>query len=762
MFAVVACLQQHDLHLVGWAAAICLIAVAAGLGAYRRAISTRGGHRMAWVAIVALLLGSGVWATHFMAMLAYQQNLQIGFAFNLTALSLVASILGMGGGVAIAASRPDRHGRLAGGAVCGGAIALMHFVGVAGMRLPATMLWNPYMVAVAIMIAILGAAAALLAAGSLTRPRNWISGAALLVAAICGLHFTAMAAVTLVPNMTWVDFGLYGRHELAFGVAGLAVLILLASSTLLGIDRISALTSLTGLRAALNYAPSAMAFFDCDGRLMVWNEAYAELHRNYGVPVEPGQSFLHALALAPSLSAQVAGLCAADRPQDCIEAAKFDSFAAPDGRWFQPRIGPTHDGGFAVLITDITEQLAIANREIAARQAAEAANRAKSEFLANMSHEIRTPLNGVLGMTQIMRRDDLSTTQRQRLDVIADAGHALLSVLDSVLDISKIEAGKVELEIHPFDLEGLVKLATAAVAPLAAQKDILFEVELDPQAMGGWSGDSTKLRQVLANLLSNALKFTSQGRIGLQIRAESTGLAFEVSDTGLGIAADKQALIFEKFTQADASTTRRYGGTGLGLAICREFIDLMGGELRLASEEGVGSRFWFLIPLERAGSSAASERPNPGGALETLDAPVRVLAAEDNPINQLILKALLEPMGVDMILAANGREAVSAYVAGRFDVILMDAQMPELNGLDATVEIRAYEAAHQRPRTPIIALTANVMRHQIEAYEAVGMDGFVAKPIEVISLMSAIETALASPPARGAASRSTEIAPAAE
>jgi signal transduction histidine kinase len=760
VFAVVTCLQEHDLRLVGWAAAICLVAVAAGLGAYRRAISTRGVHRLAWVAIVALLLGSGVWATHFMAMLAYQRDLRIGFVFDLTATSLVASILGMGGGVAIASGAPDRSRRLIGGAVCGGAIALMHFVGVAGMRLPAEIVWDPSLVAVAIAIAIVGAAAAFAAARSLSRPGHWIAGALLLVAAIFGLHFTAMSAVTLIPTLAQVDTGLYGRHELAYGVAGLAGLIVLAAAALLGIDRIGALTALNGLRAALNYAPSAMALFDCDARLMVWNEAYAELHGTYGVPIARGQSFQGEVALAAGLGQEPPG--PEFTPEALIAADTLDTFAAPDGRWFQPQIGPTHDGGFAVLLTDITEQLAQTNREVAARQAAEAANRAKSEFLANMSHEIRTPLNGVLGMTQIMRRDTLSTAQRQRLDIIADAGHALLSVLDGLLDISKIEAGKVELEIHPFDLEATMKVATAAVAPLAAQKDIRFDVDLDPQALGAWSGDSTKLRQILANLLSNALKFTSQGRIGLQVRAVPTGLAFEVSDTGLGIPAHKQAMIFEKFTQADASTTRRYGGTGLGLAICREYVALMGGQLRLASEEGVGSVFSFSIPMSRESHPLAGEGPNTSGSLEDLDAPLRVLAAEDNPINQLILKALLEPLGVEMTMTANGREAVDACVEGRFDVILMDAQMPELNGVDAARRIREHEVARGRPRTPIIALTANVMRHQIDTYEAAGMDGFVAKPIEVASLMIAIETALAQAGQGGARDVPSEVMPAAE
>ena len=350
------------------------------------------------------------------------------------------------------------------------------------------------------------------------------------------------------------------------------------------------------------------------------------------------------------------------------------------------------------------------------RAEAEAANIAKSDFLATVSHEIRTPLNGVLGMAQLMARSDLSSAQREQLGVISDSGQALLGVLNGILDLSKIESGKIDLETRAFDLDEMARATSAAFETLALEKGLTFTADVSADLRGTWRGDTMRIRQVLSNLLSNALKFTSAGGIRLELQAEPGGVAFRVSDTGIGIAADKLEAIFEKFTQADSSTTRQFGGTGLGLAICERLVTLMGGRMRVESRLGAGSVFAFVLPLERTCNAQAHAH---GDAATRLDArPTRVLAAEDNATNRLILSALLTPLGVDLTLVGDGEAAVEAVAAARFDVVLMDVQMPRMDGLAATAAIRRAERLDGRPRTPIVALTANVMPHQIREYMA--------------------------------------------
>jgi signal transduction histidine kinase/CheY-like chemotaxis protein len=379
-------------------------------------------------------------------------------------------------------------------------------------------------------------------------------------------------------------------------------------------------------------------------------------------------------------------------------------------------------------------------------RAAEAANRAKSHFLATMSHEIRTPLNGVLGMAQAMTGDELSDVQRERLKTIRRSGETLLAVLNDVLDLSKIEASKLELELVEFDLAHVARGVVAAFTPLANRKGVSFGFEIEDAAKGAYRGDSTRLRQILYNLIANAVKFTEAGQVSFTIRREGENLVFDIADTGIGMSREVLDRLFDNFFQADASTTRRYGGSGLGLAICRELVVLMGGEIEAQSTPGVGSTFQLRLPLPRIGdgvvkpqilAAAPEARTEPGA--------IRLLAAEDNDVNQLVLKTLLLQAGIDPVIVVNGREAVEAWEAQDWDVILMDVQMPEMDGPSAARAIRAGELVTGRRRTPIIALTANAMAHQRAEYDAAGMDDLVPKPIEVNRLFAALEQALADP-----------------
>ncbi|HRD28571.1 MAG TPA: ATP-binding protein, partial [Caulobacter sp.] len=378
-----------------------------------------------------------------------------------------------------------------------------------------------------------------------------------------------------------------------------------------------------------------------------------------------------------------------------------------------------------------------------ARDMANTANILKSQFLANMSHEIRTPLNGVLAMADVMARGELDDRQRERLGIIRESGELLLSVINDVLDLSKIEAGRLELAEHAFSLDEVAEGAVSAFSVLAAQKSLRFGMTVDAEVAGWWLGDSDRIRQVLSNLLSNAVKFTVEGAVAARFSASpSGGLRLTVSDTGIGIAGDKLPTLFEKFIQADNSTTRRFGGTGLGLAICRELAQLMGGSISARSIEGEGSTFTVDLPLQRA--AAPAEEATPDSALEALEErKLRILAAEDNATNQKVLQAVLEPLDVHLHIVPDGKQAVDAWRRGGFDLILMDVQMPVMDGVEAARTIRAAEAAEGGPRIPILALTANALVHQVESYLAAGMDGHVAKPIELTRLYDAIETTLA-------------------
>jgi signal transduction histidine kinase/CheY-like chemotaxis protein len=379
-----------------------------------------------------------------------------------------------------------------------------------------------------------------------------------------------------------------------------------------------------------------------------------------------------------------------------------------------------------------------------AQAATEAASQAKSQFLARMSHEIRTPLNGVLGMAQALAAErDLKTGHRQSLAVIRQSGESLMAILNDLLDLSKVEAGRLDLEAIAFDLETTVRGAQEAFAPQAAAKGLGFRLTLTPEAAGTYRGDPTRVRQILYNLLSNAVKFTEAGEVSLTVARGVHALEIVVADSGPGIPREHLGRLFGRFQQVDSSTTRRYGGTGLGLSICRELAELMGGSVDVDSAPGVGSRFIVILPLERVDAAGAADGASEAAEVDfSSEVSLRILAAEDNAVNQLVLRTLLAQVGLEPTIVGDGREALEAWRAGGFDLILMDVQMPVMDGLAATQAIRAAEAADPgRARIPILALTADAMQHQVAEYLAAGFDGHVAKPIDAGKLYAAIAQA---------------------
>ena len=391
--------------------------------------------------------------------------------------------------------------------------------------------------------------------------------------------------------------------------------------------------------------------------------------------------------------------------------------------------------------------LSKANEDLtAARNKADAANQAKSDFLAMMSHEIRTPITGMLGMADLLRHTPLSQEQSGYLDILATSTKTLLTILNDILDFSKIEAGKIEFEKTTFTLHEAVRSTIAMFTPAATAKGLALAARFSADLPTEVSGDPARFKQILFNLTSNAIKFTERGTVSIGVSVASRTddamtVLVAVEDTGIGIPSEQVPSLFTTFSQLDASTSRRYGGTGLGLAITRRLVEMMGGAIGADSVVGKGTRFWFSLPL---GAVSTHHEPaeEPPAAPPAAGRPLRILVAEDNSINQMLVKAILQKMGHTVDVAGNGRIALEAVIAKEFDVVLMDMQMPEMDGEAATQAIRALPAP--RNRLPIIAVTANAMKEHRDRYLAAGVNDVVSKPIEWDALRAALDTHTAS------------------
>jgi signal transduction histidine kinase/ActR/RegA family two-component response regulator len=507
------------------------------------------------------------------------------------------------------------------------------------------------------------------------------------------------------------------------------------------------------LRTAIDAVAEAFVVFDADDRLVFCNEKYRDLFSPYIERIEPGISFREIFT-----SAQMHGR----RPDSVpLESDDFESRLAShrngttdiekklaDGRWLRivERKTPTHH--VVGFLMDISELKLV-------QEAAESANQAKSQFLASMSHEIRTPMNGILGMAQLLLMSDVSDAERQEyLRVILGSGQTLLTLLNDILDLSKVEAGKIELEQIAFDPTSMLAEMRHLFVDLAQRKGLVLNVNW-LGAPERYAADVVRIRQMLSNLVSNAIKFTEHGAIsieGREIARDSAGatLEFAVTDSGIGIPLDKQHLLFQPFSQADSSTTRKYGGTGLGLSIVRSLAELMGGEVGLSSVEGQGTRFWFTVCVGRVAVGSDTRKLSRDWPQETdvagrsVEPPVdfsnaRVLVVEDNPVNRKVIEALLKKQGVVCASVENGQQAVTVIQSGEvFDLVLMDCQMPIMDGFEATTRIREWELAGGRAHLPIVALTAGAFEEDRQHCIEVGMDDFLAKPVRVSELSAAL------------------------
>lgn len=503
------------------------------------------------------------------------------------------------------------------------------------------------------------------------------------------------------------------------------------------------------LRAIIDHSPSLIFLKDTESRLLLVNKAYEE---RFGISREEvlGKQSYGWLGseLIEQIIAQDQEVIARAGPV-VLEIEHTDS--AGRSHFVQSIKFPVRDPagniiGLGGISSDITELKKVEQDLRESQLKAEAANRLKSEFLATMSHEIRTPMHGILGTVSLIQDTDLSPAQRNYADTIKQSGDALLNIINSILDLSKIEAGGLLIEEVDFGLAPLLDSVAGLMESRARHKGLAFAIERAPNVSDSLRGDPDRIRQILFNLIGNSIKFTEAGGIAIRvsqtIRAdEICEIRFEVEDTGIGLDEEQQERVFDRFSQADGSTTRKFGGTGLGLAISRELAQLMGGSIGVRSYPGGGSVFWFTVRCEAGDAANIHEQDqsrNSDGPAEAMQIQsLRILIAEDNLVNQLIASDTLESAGHRVDVVSNGVEAIEAVTAFPYDLILMDIFMPEMDGLTATKRIRAMPG--EVSNIPIIALTADAMAGEREKYLAAGMNDYLSKPFEMQQLLRTIK-----------------------
>ncbi len=506
------------------------------------------------------------------------------------------------------------------------------------------------------------------------------------------------------------------------------------------------------LREALEIMGDGFALYDPEGRLEFCNNSfrlindYSEADTRLGIATYDGLGRLDEVQSTDSRKLMTFEQRLAQLRRDGASVV----IQTYGNRIYERHQSATPSGGMISLLTDITN---LKRTEEALRQAleqADQASRAKTEFLATMSHEIRTPIAGVLGLADIVLDDDLheetlSAERRAKVLSIKSAGQSLISILNDILDLSKIQAGKFQLKRVDFDLRQMIAESLDIFSPRVAETGIALDADFAPDLPTLVNGDPTRIRQVLVNLIGNAVKFTERGsitlRVGVSERAdERLVIRFEITDTGIGIAADDQQRLFEDFSQVDASTTRKYEGTGLGLAISKRLTELMDGEIGVDSIEGEGATFWFTVEAGRVEASGAQKTGKADEATYRATRSIRILVAEDNELNQMIICAVLNKFNHHVAVVSSGQAAVEAIRTDDFDLVLMDFHMPGMDGPEAARIIRGEPTG--KADTPIIAITADVLvEHRALCLDA-GMNGYITKPIVLSELVSAINDAL--------------------
>jgi two-component system, sensor histidine kinase and response regulator len=735
--------MSYNYYLVALSVVISSLASYAALDLAGRVTAARGHIRIAWLSGGAFAMGMGIWAMHYIGMLACSLPVPVGYDVPTVAVSLLCAILASGTALFVVSRRRMTPLHLAlGSLVMGGGIAAMHYIGMAAMRLPALRSYSVPLVTLSIVLAVLISLVALWLSFTLREERGnrigkKIGSALLMGAAIPVMHYTGMVAVTFLPARIDTDLT-YTVNISSLGLSSITLVTLFVlGMTLLTavIDRRFGEQTLKLDSSEQQYRQlvesAQVVLWRRDPRSSTFKFVNSEAEVLLGYPLEDWvtRSTFWADHLHPDDRVMVESCCTQAAVNGEPQQFEHRMIAAAGGiLWLRTcvRVVAGTDGEpelFGVMV-DIS-----ARKQ--AQEAAEAANRAKSEFLANMSHEIRTPMNGILGMTELTLETDLSVVQRDYLSVVKSCAEGLLSLVNDILDFSKIEAGKLALDLRPFDLHKMVADCMRGLSLRAHQKglELAFEVASDiPEQM---LGDSGRLRQILVNLTGNAIKFTERGEVVVNVarepHADGLVLRFTVRDSGIGIPEDKLLTIFGAFEQADLSTTRIYGGTGLGLSISSRLVDLMHGRIWVDSEVGVGSSFCFTAQFVPTIELIEKDLHMSAEALRGL----RVLVVDDNLTNRRILERMLTTWGLIVDLAASGPEALALlYKSVNTDVsyplIIVDGHMPHMDGFDLLRHIR--EAKELRVGKALMLSSAEQMEAASQCRE-LNISEYVLKPV---------------------------------
>jgi signal transduction histidine kinase/AmiR/NasT family two-component response regulator len=747
VWKVLTCLAvEHDYRLVGLALAVCVTACLLAFRLFAQAQRESRFFRNLWLAATGVCAGSGVWATHFIAMLAYKPGLPVGFEPIGTTLSWLIAVGGMGLAFSWANGHRRRRDRLFAGAGLGLAVCAMHFIGMSALRTQGVLHWDWTYVAASVAAGVLLAAVSMQLAGDADRWSRRILAGVVLALAVASLHFTGMSAVSLqfdptvsLPQLT------VPAAVLATTIAFLMVVVILSALGAMFIAGRSQVQALGDLREAIEAMPAGLAFYDRDDRCIVFNQTYAEHGGKSGFLLRPGVHFRELIEAQLSMGDMPD---AVGREQDWLDerlaarrAGKGPVEQQNGDRWLRVEDRKTASGGTISIIHDITDLKRNAEVLQAARDQAEAANRAKSEFLANMSHELRTPLNGVIGVAEVLAQTRMTARQREMLDTVRSSALTLQGVLADLLDLARIESGRLDIASERMAVGEVVRDAASLWRLEAAKKGLNLAVEVAPEAEADIEGDQVRLRQIVVNLLSNAVKFTDRGEVVLTLgrsRQSPDTLVLEVRDTGIGFSPEIAERLFARFEQADGSVTRRFGGTGLGLAISRDLVERMGGRIWATGRPGDGASFHVELPAPPLAPLA--DQPLTAAEPEAVArARLRVLYAEDHPVNRKVVEFILGAAGVDLVCAVNGADALDLFRTSAFDAVLMDMQMPVMDGLSATRCIRQLEAESARTRTPVIMVTANAMPEHVQSSMAAGADRHLTKPISADRLLALLD-----------------------